>query len=86
VGQVEQPNQANARGAAFIAAAGLGEILLSDAGRLVELRRTYQPNAAHRALYDERFETFVEIYRQMKGVYQKLNGKPEQRSLDTRPR
>ena len=86
VGQVEQPIQANARGAAFIAAAGLGEISLRDAGRLVELKRKYQPNAAHRDLYDERFEVFVEIYRQMKGVYQKLNGKPEQRSLDARRR
>ena len=75
VGQVEQPILANARGAAFIAAAGLGEISLSDAGQLVELKRKYQPNAAHRELYDERFEIFVEIYRQMKGVYQKLNGK-----------
>jgi xylulokinase len=75
VAQVEEPIQANARGAALIAAAGLGEISLSDAGRLVALKRSYQPNAAHLRLYDERFETFVEIYQQMKGVYRKLNGR-----------
>jgi xylulokinase len=75
VAQVEEPIQANARGAAFIAAAGLGEISLSDAGRLVQLKRKYQPNAAHLSLYDDRFETFVEIYQRMKDVYRKLNGK-----------
>jgi xylulokinase len=77
VGQVEDPIQANARGAAFIAAAGLGEISLADAARLVELKRSYQPNAAHRELYDDRFETFVQIYQQMKGVYRRLNRQPE---------
>jgi xylulokinase len=73
VGQVEDPIQANARGAAFIAAAGLGDISLADAGRLVPLKRRYEPNVAVRALYDERFETFVEVYQRMKGVYQRLN-------------
>lgn len=31
----------------------------------VELKPKYQPNAAHRALYDDRCETFVQIHRQM---------------------
>ena len=74
VRQVKEPIQANARGAAFIAAAGLGEIVLTDVPHLVEFRRTYQPTPQHRRLYDDRFEVFVEIYRQMKGVYRKLNG------------
>ena len=82
--QVKDPIQANARGAAFIAAAGLGEIALADVPRLVEFQAKYQPNAAHLAVYDDRFETFVEIYRQMKGVYRKLNGTIEHRSLDPR--
>jgi xylulokinase len=84
VGQVEDAIQANARGAAFIAAAGLGEISLRDVPRLVAFKHRYEPNAAHRAVYDDRFETFVEIYRQMKGVYRKLNGRPDQRALDLR--
>lgn len=74
VRQVKDPIQANARGAAFIAAAGLGEIALQDAAELVEVKQTYRPTAQHRQLYDDRFQTFVEIYRQMKGVYRKLNG------------
>jgi len=83
--QVKDPIQANARGAAFIAAAGLGEIALSDAVHLVELKRKYEPIAAHRAVYDDRFLTFVEVYRQMKDVYRKLNGGIAPRAPDVPP-
>jgi xylulokinase len=76
--QVKDAIQANARGAAFIAAAGLGEVALSDVGRLVAIKREYAPNPEHRSLYDDRFETFVDIYKQMRGVYKKLNGKRAQ--------
>jgi len=74
VRQVKDPIQANARGAAFIAAAGLGEIALKDVASLVEFRRTYQPNTQHRQLYDDRYQVFVEIYRHMRGIYRRLNG------------
>jgi xylulokinase len=73
VRQVQDPIQANARGAAFIAAAGLGEITLRDAAGLVQFKRVYTPAPEHRAVYDARYEVFVEIYRHMKGVYHKLN-------------
>ncbi len=73
VRQVQDPIQANARGAAFIAGVGLGAIEFSDVPQLVSFRHTYQPTPAHRALYDDRYEIFVEIYRQMKDVYHKLN-------------
>jgi xylulokinase len=71
---VQDPIQANARGAAFIAGVGLGAIGFGDVPQLVEFKRTYQPTPQHRAMYDDRYEVFVEIYRQMKGVYRKLNG------------
>jgi xylulokinase len=73
VRQVEDPIQANARGAAWIAAVGLGEIAYGDVPGLVRFKRTYTPNPAHRALYDERFEIFKAIYTQMKGIYHRLN-------------
>jgi xylulokinase len=73
VRQVQQPVQANARGAAFIGAAGLGAIRFGDVPQLVKYRCTYDPSPANRSVYDDRYETFVEIYRQMKGVYRKLN-------------
>jgi xylulokinase len=72
--QVQDPIQANARGAAFIAAAGLGEIALPDVAELAPIRQVYTPQAAHHALYSERFAIFTTIYRQMKGIYRRLNG------------
>ena len=72
--QVQDPIQANARGAAFIAAVGLGEISFEDVPELVEFKRTYIPDPRNRAIYDERFAVFQQIYKQMKPVYRRLNG------------
>jgi xylulokinase len=72
--QVADPIYANARGAAWIAAVGLGEISFSDMPGMVEIRRVYTPQSANRRLYDERFDIFTQIYSQMKGVYKRLNG------------
>ena len=71
--QVADPIYANARGAAWIAAVGLGEIQFSDISRLVQFKRTYRPQSNNRLLYDEKFRIFQQIYRQMKGVYRRLN-------------
>ena len=72
--QVAEPVYANARGAAWIAAAGLGEISFSDVPQLVAIKQVYTPQAQNRKIYDERFGTFTKIYKQMKGIYQQLNG------------
>jgi xylulokinase len=71
--QVSDPIYANARGAAWIAAVGLGEISFSDVPRLVEFKRTYAPQSANRDVYDERFAVFKDVYKQMKNVYKRLN-------------
>jgi xylulokinase len=71
--QVADPIYANARGAAWIGAVGLGEIAFSDVPGLVEIKQAYAPRAENRALYDERFEIFTSIYHQMKGIYHRLN-------------
>ncbi|MBP6211259.1 MAG: FGGY-family carbohydrate kinase [Anaerolineales bacterium] len=71
--QVADPIYANARGAAWIAAVGLGEIKFADIPELIQFRRAYQPQVQNRSVYDQGFENFKLIYRQMKGVYQRLN-------------
>ena len=71
--QVADPIYANARGAAWIAAVGLGEIKFDDVSELVQFKRTYQPQSKNRTLYDEKFEIFKQIYEQMKGIYHRLN-------------
>jgi xylulokinase len=72
--QVQDPIQANARGAAWIAAVGLGEISFQDVPGLVKFNQVYLPQPANRALYDERFEVFQHVYHQMRPVYRRLNG------------
>jgi len=72
--QVNDPLYANARGAAWIAAVGLNEIQFNDIPQLVKFKKTYQPQLKNRALYDEKFDVFKLIYKQMKNVYRRLNG------------
>ena len=72
--QVADPIYANARGAAWIAAVGLGEIKFTDIPELIQFRRAYQPQIQNRAVYDLGFQNFQMIYKQMKGIYQRMNG------------
>ena len=73
VRQVRDPIQANARGAAWIAAVGLGELAFTDIPEMVVYNRVYSPDSANRAVYDERYAVFVDVYRQMKSIYRRLN-------------
>lgn len=72
--QVNDPIYANARGAAWIAAVGLGEIQFSDISKLVQYKKCYQPQSQNRSLYDEKFEVFKLVYKQMKDIHHRLNG------------
>ncbi len=72
--QVRDPIQANARGAAFIAAVGLGLLAFNDVPQKVKFRATYTPNPETRAIYDKIFAEFVTFYKQNKGSYKRLNG------------
>lgn len=71
--QVEGPIYANARGAAWIGAVGMGEIQFDDIPRLVQFKHTYQPQPKNHAVYNEKYAVFKDIYRQMKKVYARLN-------------
>jgi xylulokinase len=71
--QVTDPIYANARGAAWIAAVGMGELQFGDIPQLMQFKRTYEPQPHNRALYDDKFEIFKQIYKQMKNIYQHLN-------------
>ncbi len=73
VRQVRDAIQANARGAAWIAAVGLGEIAFSDLPGLVGIAEVFEPQVANRAVYDERFATFLEIHKRLRKLYHRLN-------------
>jgi xylulokinase len=78
VRQVADPIQANVCGAAFIAAVGLGILSYDDVPERTEYRREYLPTPAHRDVYDASFKEFVDIYRQNKRIYRRLNGRRTQ--------
>lgn len=71
--QVREPVYANARGAAWIGAVGLGEFTFQDVSRMVPIKRIYQPDPQNSDIYQERFQVFTQVYRQMKDVYYRLN-------------
>jgi xylulokinase len=73
VRRVRDPIQANARGAAWIAAAGLGEIAFGDVPRLVEFDGVFEPSAATREVYDARYLTFLEIHKRMRPLFRRIN-------------
>jgi xylulokinase len=77
VRRVRDPIQANARGAAWIAAAGLGEISFADVPRLVEFDGEFEPDSAARQVYDGCYETFIEVHRQMRPVFRRINSRSD---------
>jgi xylulokinase len=72
--QVANPIYANARGAAWIGAVGLGEISYSDVPNLLEINRVYTPGTNNRGVYDARFDIFTQIYKKVSPIYKRLNG------------
>lgn len=71
---VHEPQESGARGAALIAALGLGAhrdfASLSEA---VKVTGVYTPREEYRKVYDEAFETFTEAYRSLKKLYERAN-------------
>ena len=71
--QVEKPMQANARGAAFIASVGMGYIKFEDIPDLVKIENVFKPNPQNRKIYDELFEEFLQIYKNNRAMFKRLN-------------
>ncbi len=71
--QVRNPIQANARGAAFIASVALGYITFDDIPELIQYSNTFHPNPENRKIYDELFREFLQIYKNNKAMYRRLN-------------
>jgi len=71
--QVKDPIQANVRGSAFIASAALGYMDFNDIPEYVQIKDVYKPNPDHRKIYDELFKEFLNIYKQNKSIFARLN-------------
>jgi xylulokinase len=71
---VAHPQDAGAVGVALTAAVGLG--LYPDFESLasvVTAERTFEPHAEHAAIYDFLFATYKEVYRDLRGLYRRVN-------------
>ena len=71
--QMADPVVANARGAALIAALGVGALEWADVPAGVEVAATYAPDPSVRALHDRQYAAFRGIHRGTKGVYARHN-------------
>lgn len=74
--QLAQPIQANAIGAAFLGAIGIGERRFDDLPELRRTRRVYEPAASLSRLYSDQFETFKEVRQRLAPLYHRLNRVP----------
>jgi len=71
--QVADPVNANARGAALLAAVALGELTFDQVPDRVKIARSYQPDPAPRDLYDQLFAEFTGFYRRNRKAHVRLN-------------
>ncbi len=71
--QPDAPIQANALGAAFIGAVGIGALRFEDLPDLPRNYRVYEPSPANRSVYDDGYATFKEVHRRLAPLYQRIN-------------
>jgi xylulokinase len=71
--QVKNPIQANLAGVGFLAHLALGRMAVADIPDCVQIERTYQPDPGHRAIYDELFAEYLQLYKRLKPIYARLN-------------
>ena len=74
INQMVDPQQANVRGAALVAALALGRTKVEDLGAHVQVARTFHPDPANRARYDAIYEQYKAIYKANKPIHAKLDG------------
>ena len=71
--QVEDPIQANVRGAGFLGCVAMGFLKFEDISDRIAITRTYEPNPANRKLYDDLFTEYVNIYKANRKIFARLN-------------
>ena len=74
IDRVADPLSANVRGAAFVAAVGLGKLKVEEISSKVPIEKRYTPDRNNRLIYDELFKAFLEIQKHSTPMYHRLNG------------
>ncbi len=75
--QIRSPVQVNLRGAAYLALVALGCMKFEEISGVVDVENTYHPDPANRAIYDELFTEYVNIYQKLRPIYARLNRQPK---------
>lgn len=71
--QAADPIWVNLRGAGLLALASLGLIDWLEVPDLVPIANVVRPDRAHRAVHDRGYETFLEIHKANRPIYNRLN-------------
>jgi xylulokinase len=71
--RVAAPQQANVRGAAFLASIALGQASAEHLAAKVRIQDTFRPNSANRAIYDELSGQWSALYKGNRKIHQHLN-------------
>ena len=73
INQMVEPQQANARGAALLAAVALGRTRVEDLGAQVKVHQTFHPDPTNRERYDALYPQFKALYKANKQIHAKLD-------------
>jgi xylulokinase len=73
VHQLENPRYSTCVGAGLLAFERLGVLSFDDFERLVQIKRIYEPDQNHRAVYDKSFAQFVQAFKKNRSIFRALN-------------
>jgi xylulokinase len=82
VEQIDNPRQANARGAGFLGFLSTGALSVGDLPALVPVRARYEPNVATTALYDDRLGVFRDLHGRLAEPSERLASASGVRTID----
>ena len=72
---VDSPQNVGSVGAAVIMTVGLGMIGdISEAKKLIPVKKTFKPNAADKPVYDRNYAVYKELYANNKKAFKAING------------
>ena len=73
INQMVEPQQANARGAALLAAVALSRTRVEDLGAQVKVHQTFHPDPTNRERYDALYPQFKALYKANKQIHAQLD-------------
>ncbi|MEM7030887.1 MAG: FGGY-family carbohydrate kinase [Chloroflexota bacterium] len=71
--QLKNPILVNLQGAAFLALVSLGQLSFDQIPDHIQIANTYKPNLNNKQLYDDLFNTYIDIYKRNHSLYAALN-------------